>query len=62
MKKLHLSKNKIVGGVCGGVAESLNVDQSIVRVVWGLAALAWGVGILAYVVCWIVFPEDTEAE
>ena len=62
MKKLHLSKDKIVGGVCGGVAETLNIDLSIVRVVWGLAALAWRVGIFAYVICWIVFPEDTEAE
>ncbi len=57
-KRLYLSnENKILGGVCGGIAEYFDVDPVIVRLIWVLAALAWGAGILAYLIAWIIIPR-----
>lgn len=60
-KKLCKSrKNKMIGGVCGGLAEYLNMDPTIVRIIAGVLCLAKGIGILVYVVAYIVmpYPED----
>ncbi len=48
--------NKMIGGVCSGIAEYLDIDPTIVRLLWLFAILLAGTGILAYVVCWIVIP------
>ena len=57
-KKLYRSeKNRILGGVCGGIAEYLNVDPTIIRVLWIVLALLWGAGILLYVICWLIIPK-----
>ncbi|MBE3592760.1 MAG: PspC domain-containing protein [Thermoanaerobacter sp.] len=57
-KRLYRSKeNRMFGGVCGGIAEYFNIDPTIVRLVWAFAAVAWGSGILAYIIAWIVIPE-----
>lgn len=50
--------NRKIGGVCGGLAEYFNMDPTVMRVVWVLLALLNGFGILAYIVCWIVIPEN----
>lgn len=47
---------KVLGGVCGGLAEYFNIDVAIVRVLWILFTLAGGAGFLAYVLCWIIIP------
>ncbi|MBR5814192.1 MAG: PspC domain-containing protein [Bacteroidaceae bacterium] len=54
MAKFALSDNKVIAGVCGGVANLLNVDAKIVRIVWVIAVLFGGVGVLAYLLLWIV--------
>ena len=54
MAKFALSNNKVIAGVCGGVAEFLNVDAKIVRIVWVIAVLFGGVGVLAYLLLWII--------
>ena len=60
-KKLYRSKtNKKLAGVCGGLGEYLNVDPTIVRLVWVLASLCIGSGILAYIIALIVMPEQPE--
>lgn len=57
-KKLYRSKNRIIAGVCAGIAEYLNIDPTVVRVVWTILTLcSLGVGILAYIICWILMPE-----
>lgn len=56
-KKLTLSSNKKIAGVCGGLAEYLGIDATLVRVVWLLLVLCAGVGLLAYIICWILFPK-----
>jgi phage shock protein C len=58
IKRLYRSKkDRKIAGVCGGVAEYLNVDPTIVRLIWVLAVLLWGVGLIAYIIAWIIMPE-----
>jgi len=51
------SSNKVVAGVCGGLAEKLVIDPVIIRLVFVLLAVFAGGGILAYIILWIVLPE-----
>jgi phage shock protein C len=51
------STNKVVAGVCGGLAEKLVIDPVIVRLIFVLLAVFGGGGILAYIILWIVLPE-----
>ena len=60
-KQLYRSrKDRIVAGVCAGVADYFGLDANIVRLVFaGLAILA-GTGVLLYVAAWMVIPEEGE--
>lgn len=52
-------RNGKIAGVCGGVARYFDVDVTLVRVLWLFAAIFPPVpGIVAYIVCWIVMPQD----
>jgi phage shock protein PspC (stress-responsive transcriptional regulator) len=56
-KKLYRnSQNKMLAGVCSGLAEYINIDPTIVRVIWALVGLS-GTGIIAYLVCALIIPE-----
>ena len=56
-KKLYRStSNKMVAGVCAGLGEYLNIDPTIVRLIWALVGLT-GAGILAYLVAALIIPE-----
>ncbi|MDD7939634.1 PspC domain-containing protein [Actinomycetospora lutea] len=55
-------RDRVLGGVCGGLGEYLGVDPVLVRVVAVALTLSAGVGVLAYVVAWIVIPEAGEDE
>ena len=57
--RLHKSAtDKKISGVCGGIAEYLGVDPTIIRLAWALLAFGWGTGVMAYIICAIVFPEE----
>lgn len=56
-KKLTKSENRVIAGVCGGVANFFGVDPTIVRVIWALCILLGGFGLLLYVIMWIVMPK-----
>ena len=56
-KKLYRSDNKMIAGVCAGLAEFLNIDPTIVRVLWAVMAVAYGAGFLLYIICWFVMPR-----
>jgi phage shock protein C len=59
MKKLYRSKkDRIIAGVCGGIAEYAKVDSTLVRLIWALSILFGGFGILAYIIALIVIPEN----
>ena len=60
-KKLYRSKSEsMIAGVCGGLAEYLNVDVSIVRIIWALIVLTAGAGVPLYIVCALVVPEKPD--
>jgi phage shock protein C len=58
-KRLYRSRsNKMIAGVCAGIAEYLNIDPTIVRVIAVILLLPGGLpGLLPYLVLWIVVPE-----
>lgn len=57
IKRLYRSKtDRVLGGVCGGIAEYLGIDPVVVRLIWVIASLFWGVGILAYILAWLIIP------
>ena len=51
-------RDKILGGVCGGVGEYLGIDPVIVRLLWVIAIFVWGAGLLAYLIAWIIIPRN----
>ena len=58
-KRLYKSAfDRKICGVCGGIAEYFNVDPTLVRVGWIVAALLFGSGILAYIIVAIIMPEQ----
>lgn len=59
-KKLYKdSKNGQISGVCAGLADYLNMDVSIVRILFVVVAFFTGVGILPYIVLMIVLPDSS---
>jgi phage shock protein PspC (stress-responsive transcriptional regulator) len=56
-KKLYRStSNKIIAGVCGGLADYFGLDATLIRIIWVLLVLMAGTGILAYIIAWILMP------
>jgi len=56
-KKLTRSrKDEKIAGVCGGFAEYLDIDSTLVRVIWLMLAFFGGWGLFAYIIAWIVMP------
>lgn len=53
-------KEQMVGGVCGGLASYFNIDPTIVRIAIALITLAWGTGLIVYLVLWALLPEAEE--
>jgi phage shock protein PspC (stress-responsive transcriptional regulator) len=49
--------DKVIGGVCGGLGDYLNIDPVIVRIIFVLLAIFGGSGVLVYIILWIVIPE-----
>ena len=62
-KKLYRSKsNRMLVGVCAGVAEYFRIDPTVVRVIWVIASLFGFAGVVAYVACAFVFPEKPDSK
>lgn len=61
-KKLYRSRSeKMLGGVCGGLSEYLDFDVTLIRVLWVVATLLGGSGLLAYLILWIIVPRQPVA-
>ncbi|MAG20327.1 PspC domain-containing protein [archaeon] len=59
MRKLERSKkNRIIAGVCGGIGEYFKVDPVLIRLLCVLAILGAGSGLLAYIIAWIIIPDE----
>jgi len=50
------TNDRFIGGVCSGIADYTNVDPAIVRIIFAILGFATGIGILAYIILWIVLP------
>ncbi|MCR3922614.1 MAG: PspC domain-containing protein [Firmicutes bacterium] len=60
MKRLYRSRdNQMLGGVCMGVAHYFAVDVTLVRLVWVVLGLWGGIGLPAYIIAWIIIPEES---
>ncbi len=57
-KKLYRSQDKMLGGVCAGVADYFDIDPSIARLLFAFFVLCGGGGILLYIIMWIIVPEQ----
>ncbi|MEM7737965.1 MAG: PspC domain-containing protein [Deinococcota bacterium] len=58
-KRLTLSQtDKKVAGVCGGLAEYFDMDSTIVRIIFVVSVLAFGFGVLPYLILWLVLPSE----
>jgi phage shock protein C len=64
MKRLYRSrKDRILGGVCAGLGEHLDIDPTIIRLVWVvLTAFSMGTGIIVYILAWVIIPEEDAPE
>ncbi len=59
VKKLYRStKDRVIGGVCGGLGNYLNIDPVLLRVLWAVFFFIGGMGLLAYIIAWIIMPEE----
>lgn len=61
-KKLTLSNDKKIAGVCGGFAEYFNVDPTIVRLIWLIMVVCCGIGLFAYLISWVIMPSPDSAQ
>jgi len=60
-KKLYRSKrNRKIAGICGGIAEYFDIDPTIVRLIALILVLSAGGGLIAYLIAWIIVPEELE--
>lgn len=60
-KRLYRSrKERILGGVCGGLGNYFNVDPVFIRLICAVLFFLGGIGLLAYILAWIIVPEETK--
>jgi phage shock protein C len=58
---LRPQQGRWIAGVCAAVANYFRLDVALIRIVWLLVALFGGGGIIAYIVAWILIPEEPQA-
>lgn len=52
--------NKVIGGVCGGIGEALDIDPTLIRIIFLITFVFGGVGLLFYFILWIVVPSKSK--
>ena len=55
---VRLMREKSIAGVCAGFADYLEIDITLMRIIWLCTAIFTGVGFIAYLICWIIMPKD----
>ncbi|MHB8926477.1 MAG: PspC domain-containing protein [Bacillota bacterium] len=59
MRSLYRSRHeRVIAGVCGGIADYFKIDVTVVRLIWAVAVFAGGTGILAYILAALIIPEE----
>ena len=57
-KRLYRSnESKVIAGVCSGIAEYFDIDPTLIRLGWVLFCALGGSGLLAYIICALIFPN-----
>lgn len=57
-KRLVKSENRIIAGVCGGIAEYLGLDYTITRLIYALLSIFTAfAGVIVYLILWIIMPD-----
>ena len=61
-RKLYRSRNqRMVAGVCGGLADYFDIDPTVIRLLFLILAVFGGSGLVVYLVMWIVVPDASKA-
>ena len=59
-KRLYRSESsRMLCGVCAGIAESFNLDPTLIRLAWALFCILGGSGVLAYILAAIIIPPES---
>lgn len=61
-KRLYRSRERMLGGVCGGVADYFGIDKTIARLIFAALVLAYGTGLWLYLLIWIIVPEEPASQ
>ncbi len=59
---MRSTTDRRIAGVCGGLARYLNIDPTVVRIIFLIALLCGSFGFWAYLIIWIAAPEDNRLE
>lgn len=51
-------RNKMVFGVCAGLSEEFGIEISLLRVIWSIVCVAYGIGLIVYLLCAAIFPTE----
>lgn len=57
---LRIRQGRIVAGVCAGLGAYFGVDVNLVRLAFGVFTVFYGLGILLYLIAWLILPEQGE--
>ena len=57
---LRIRQGRIVAGVCAGLGAYFGVDVNLVRLAFGVLTVSYGLGILLYLIAWLILPEEGE--
>jgi len=58
-KRVYRSRtDRVLGGVCSGLGKYFGIDPVLLRVIWAISFFVGGVGLLAYIIAWIIIPEE----
>ncbi len=57
---LRIRQSRLVAGVCTGLAADVGVDVNLVRLAFGVLTVFYGLGILLYLIAWVILPEEGE--
>lgn len=61
-KLFRSEKDRMIGGVCGGLAEYFSIDSTIVRLIFALIVIYGGSGLILYIILWIVVPTEAQVK
>lgn len=59
---LRCIDDRKLGGVCSGIARYFGIDPTMVRLGWVIAFFCLGIGALAYILAWVIIPEEKPYE